>query len=1595
MSSKTARLCAILFFSTFALISCSEPDNNDADTTPPTIVLVGDNFVTITPGGSYVETGATAIDDIDGNLSVTITGFVNTLTAGTYIITYTVTDAASNTSTITRTVNVLPDTTPPTITMNGNSFINIAQGGNYVEAGATATDNVDGNISVATTGFVDTQTIGTYTLTYIATDAASNTSTVTRTIIVPDVTAPAITVNGDSTITVAQRSRYVEAGATAVDDIDGNVSVTTSSSIDTTIAGTYTITYTATDAANNTSTATRTIIVPDSTAPIITLNGDSTITVAQRNNYVDAGATALDDVDGNLNVTTSGSVDTRIAGTYTIDYTATDATSNTGTATRTVIVPDSTAPVITLNGDSTITVTQGDSYVETGATALDDVDTNVSVTITGSVDTRVVGLYTVTYTATDTANNTGTATRTVIIPDATAPVITLNGDSTITVIQGNNYVEANASAIDDVDSDVSVTTTGSVNTSIIGTYTITYTATDAASNTSSATRTINVVPDTTPPVINLNGNNTITVIQGNSYIEAGATATDDVDNNLSIVTTGAVNTSTIGTYTITYTVSDAASNTSTATRTVTVIPDTTPPVITLNGTSSVTVTQGTSYLEAGGTAVDDVDDNLNVAIMGFVDTSILGNYTITYTATDAASNTSTTTRTVTIVLDTIPPGITLTGDNPFNVSLGGNYIEAGATATDNVDGNVSVTISGSVDTSILGTYLVTYSVTDAAGNPSSTNRTVNVTPDSTPPVITLNGVDPSTVKQGIAYVETGATAIDDVDGSVSVDITGSVDTGTLGTYTITYTARDIENNSSTVTRTVNVVINPFVTTWKTDNSGATEDNQIQIDTEGDGYNYTVDWGDGSIDSNVTGDITHTYSSAGTYTVSIHGDFPWFLFNKFAFNSDAPKLLSIEQWGYTQWQSMHSAFRGCVNLVSNASDTPDLSRVTDMSYMFSNASIFNQDLSNWDVSSVTNMSRMFDRANTFNQDLSSWNVSSVTDMSWMFSYASAFNQELNNWDVSSVTDMSYMFANATAFNQELDEWIVSSVTNMQAMFATASAFDKYLGDWNVSSVTNMASMFYNTSAFNQNLSDWNVSSVTNMASMFSRNNIFNQDISRWVVSSVTNMTYMFNRASAFNQDLNDWNVSSVTNMSNMFDGASTFNQNLSDWNVSLVTDMSYMFYNASAFNQDISRWVVSSVTDMSWMFRNASAFNQDLSIWVVSSVTDMPNMFNNASTFNQDISNWDVSSVTDMSSMFNNARAFNQDLSRWIVSSVTNMTSIFQNAINFNQDLSNWEVSSVTSMRAMFSNASNFNQDLNGWNVSSVTNMQWMFSNARAFNRDLGSWTVSSVTDMAWMFSNASAFNKDLNSWVVSSVTDMSYMFSNASTFNGDIGSWVTSSASNMSAMFQNARAFDQDLSSWNVSSVTNMSWMFQGARVFDQDLSNWNVSSVTNMSAMFQNASAFKQDLSDWVVSSVTNMTYMFSAATTFDGDLSDWIVSSVTNMSYMFSNANLFDQDLSGWDVSSVTSMSRMFYFANTFNQDLSEWDVSSVTDMSSMFYNTSLLSQTNYDTLLLKWSLQNLQSDVSFAAGNTQYSSSSQSARDILTGTFNWTVTDGGVAP
>ncbi|SNR64149.1 PKD repeat-containing protein [Lutibacter agarilyticus] len=194
-------------------------------------------------------------------------------------------------------------------------------------------------------------------------------------------------------------------------------------------AGEYIVTLKATNVAGASDISEAIIVISDVGAPVITLLGDTTMNIMIGGTFTDPGATAMDDVDGDItaNIVVAGDVvDVNTAGTYIITYNVSDSAGNAATErTRTVIVAaDTVAPVITLLGDATMNLMVGDTFTDPGATATDDVDGDITddIVVAGdAVDVNTAGTYTITYNVSDAAGNAADeVTRTVTVTDPNA-----------------------------------------------------------------------------------------------------------------------------------------------------------------------------------------------------------------------------------------------------------------------------------------------------------------------------------------------------------------------------------------------------------------------------------------------------------------------------------------------------------------------------------------------------------------------------------------------------------------------------------------------------------------------------------------------------------------------------------------------------------------------------------------------------------------------------------------------------------------------------------------------------------------------------------------------------------------------------------------------------------------------------------------------------------------------------------------------------------------------------------------------------------------------------------------------------------------------
>ena len=735
--------------------------------------------------------------------------------------------------------------------------------------------NVSNRIVVSSIPPLNTSIVGTYTITYSITINAdpstyyyvsstySPFAQVTRTVTVVDIYPPIITLKGANPITIQANlsAAYVDAGATASDDYDGNISsnLTMVSTVNLAALGTYTVTYNVSDSNGNVaSPAVRTVIVVDKTAPVITLNGANPLFIEWITDMVwttpgtytwiaPQGVTSVCAVavgggggggyqwnsggggggglgwKNNIAVVPGQSYSVVVGAGGTCSANAENNTSDGGTS---YFINLSTVAGYG-GGDggpysNNSTPGYGGGYVGDGGGRGGDAayqgnwyyagagaggyrgngaDSGQSSSGTaapaGSGAGAAGGYYSTSYgtpggggvgiygigadgasrgqnfgggggsggangvggegSGESSSGNNGTITGGAFGGGGGGSGYYYGGGNggsgAVRIIWGSlasfpssaaqyTYTysthEPGATANDNLDGAIPssniVINSSAVNLAALGTYTVTYNVSDAHGNAATeVTRTV-TVRDTTPPTITLNRTDLNPLYiewsaTPQAYVDHGATAYDNYDgpitpNNI-IINSSAVNTAVLGTYTVTYNVSDSSGNAAaTVTRTV-IVRDTTPPTITLNGANSITVEAGNQYSyysDPGATASDNHDGDITsrITVVSNVNLAALGTYTVTYNVSDSSGNPAAqVTRTVT-VRDTTAPVIYL---NYYSVyyyaALNSNFSPGTATAYDIYDGNIpfsKFSVSSNVNTAVIGTYLVTYNVSDSSGN---------------------------------------------------------------------------------------------------------------------------------------------------------------------------------------------------------------------------------------------------------------------------------------------------------------------------------------------------------------------------------------------------------------------------------------------------------------------------------------------------------------------------------------------------------------------------------------------------------------------------------------------------------------------------------------------------------------------------------------------------------------------------------------------------------------------------------------------------------------------------------------------------------------
>jgi hypothetical protein len=507
---------------------------------------------------------------------------------------------------------------------------------------------------------------------------------------------------------------YSDPGIIATNRLGTALTVDVSGNVNSAVLGEYVVEYIIKSASNYVMTRYfRTVHVVDTVSPVITILGSNPLNLEVYSDLtgVEFGATATDNFDSSVSVSSVSNLDISNTGTYQIVYSASDTNDNDASAVRIINVVDTTLPVISLIGENPLVHSMLTSYIDPGINSSDNYDVSLTVTIETDLNANIVGEYYYKYNVVDDYDNSRNVTRTVYVLDFTLmnniPVITISGDVSYNVsklmnmVDSTDYFNNNALLLSD---EFSINFAQRNETYRIPVF-------DGLYNISS-------MP-----------NNIVVLMYGFSGEQISIISTDmnNTSNKFPYITDSATDLSFTNLVNLVihqnnnykFVILNGRSSD---------LLDFRDPTLSIVGSNPYQHEANTAFVDPSATAVDYKETSMSVSAYNNINTALIGAYEVLYVATDASGYQTIKNRIVN-VQDTTPPVITISGDNPLNLTVGNTYVEYGASAVDTYDGSLTVNIvSNNVNTSVDGSYQVVYDVSDSTGNDASAVRYVNVNP---------------------------------------------------------------------------------------------------------------------------------------------------------------------------------------------------------------------------------------------------------------------------------------------------------------------------------------------------------------------------------------------------------------------------------------------------------------------------------------------------------------------------------------------------------------------------------------------------------------------------------------------------------------------------------------------------------------------------------------------------------------------------------------------------------------------------------------------------------------------------------------------------
>ncbi|PKK95029.1 MAG: hypothetical protein CVV60_03405 [Tenericutes bacterium HGW-Tenericutes-5] len=793
------------------------------DDVPPTFDYIEDQTIEL---GEFSDIDWSAYivnesDNIEGVLTKQeVLDEVNYSSVGIYSVTVKLVDEALNETSQTFNVNVV-DTTAPTFDFIEDQTIEADI--DFIPLWTSLIQNESDNSSdILQKGVFEDNVIpylvGSYTVTVELIDQSNNVAYQTFTVNVVDTTAPVMGFVEDQVLELGgiYDGLFWESIIPSIfDNSFEEVAITVDDSlVNYNQLGAYPLTIIATDSYGNVSTQDTLITFVDTTAPTFDFIADQTIEADY--NFV-ANWTALiqNATDNSFDPLPRSVVEDNVipfmVGSYTVTVKVMDQSGNETLQTFTVHVVDTTPPVMGLVDDQVLELGQiyDPEYWRNQVPSLfDNSLEEVTISIDDSfVDYNFIGEYELTIIATDNYNNQTSQVILVTIVDTTPPGF----DYILTqTIEAGEFIDIDWTTymINLTDNSLTTLTKIEVEDNVIynqvGDYQVTVRLIDESLNETSQTFTVSVV-DTTNPTFDDIGNQVIEVGEFSDidWTYLAQNLSDNGIDELIVSEADRVNYTKVGSYTVTIIVMDNRSNMTSKDFTVDVV-DTTAPTA---DEVEPQVLEAGDFLEYPSLVVnlyDNSNEYVDIYIISdLVDYYTPGTYQVTLRLMDLYGNFSLLYIDVTVI-DTLAPYIGYIEDLVFEAGTytGINWITLMTNVYDNTLKEVDkYVISSNVSFNEVGTYQVVLGARDASMNESTITVTVRIIDTVAPEVYLMHAVD--TIFVGDNYNDKGVLTVDVT--AVDILIEGTVDTNTVGTYTLTYTVTDSGGNTTSIKRIVTVL----------------------------------------------------------------------------------------------------------------------------------------------------------------------------------------------------------------------------------------------------------------------------------------------------------------------------------------------------------------------------------------------------------------------------------------------------------------------------------------------------------------------------------------------------------------------------------------------------------------------------------------------------------------------------------------------------------------------------------------------------------------------------------------------------------------------